>query len=139
MEKVLEQNLVMDIIALHGRIQKKIGGSLSIHGIGFSEFQVLRQLVNAPNNQMRRVDLAEQVGLTASGVTRLLNPMEKIGLVEKQINPRDARVSLVALSSAGQRIYDEAQISFEASSSSLFDRLGKAKLTTFSKLVEQLI
>ncbi len=139
MTRALEQNLVMNIIALHGKIQKRVGGSLSVHGIGFSEFQVLRQLVNAPNNQMRRVDLAEQVGLTASGVTRLLNPMEKIGLVDKQVNPRDARVSLVALSSAGKRIYDEAKVSFEASSATLFDALGKTKLTNFSKLVEQLI
>lgn len=50
---------------------------------------------------MRRIDLADSVGLSPSAVTRLLAPMEKPGLVEKEANPRDARVSLVKLSTAG--------------------------------------
>ena len=62
---------------------------------------------------MRRIELAESVGLTASGVTRLLLPMEKIRLIEKERNPRDARVSLVKLSATGQQILSEAQLTFE--------------------------
>ncbi|MDZ7871614.1 MAG: MarR family transcriptional regulator [Rheinheimera sp.] len=48
----------------------------------------------------RRSDLVELVGLSPSGITRLLLPLEKIGRVEKERNPRDARVSLVILSEA---------------------------------------
>jgi DNA-binding MarR family transcriptional regulator len=132
----IEDQLVMNITSLHSKIQKRIGGALSIHGIGFSEYQVLEQLVGAANQHMRRVDLAEQVGLTASGVTRLLNPMEKIGLITKQENPRDARVSLVALSEAGQRIYNEAKVSFESASSALFEPLNKASLSKLCELIK---
>lgn len=57
---------------------------------------------------MRRIDLAEKIGLTASGVTRILLPMEKIGLVSREINERDARVSYVLLASGGKAKLSEA-------------------------------
>ena len=135
MTKHKEGGLVMSIINLHNKIQKRIGGALSVHGVGLSEYLVLHQLSIAPNQKMRRIDLAEQVGLSPSGITRLLNPMEKIGLVEKEENPRDARVSLVALSSAGKRVYDEVQTSFEYASAALFEPLDSKRRGTLSELV----
>ena len=136
MTKYKEDELVMSIINLHSKIQKRIGGALSLHGVGLSEYLVLHQLFIAPNQKMRRVDLAEQVGLSPSGVTRLLNPMEKIGLIEKEDNPRDARVSLVALSIAGKRVYEETRLSFQCASTSLFEPLDSKRLGTFSELLK---
>jgi DNA-binding MarR family transcriptional regulator len=52
---------------------------------------------------MRRGDLAEKLGLTASGVTRLLLPMEKIGLVRREADKSDARVSYVVLGAGGKQ------------------------------------
>ncbi len=46
--------------------------------------------------------------MSASGITRLLNPMEKNKLIEKEVNPRDARVSFVKLSSAGIELLNNA-------------------------------
>lgn len=108
-----EGKLVLALMQLQSRIQRRLGSTLSAHGISVTEFMVLRQLSLAPGRTMRRVDLAENVGLSASGVTRLLNPMEKIGLVQKEENARDARVSLVALSEAGQRTLDDASTTFQ--------------------------
>ncbi|UUZ55216.1 MarR family transcriptional regulator [Massilia sp. H-1] len=50
-----------------------------------------------PGGRIRRVDLAERVSLTASGVTRTLLPLEKIGLVTRQSDPRDARVGFAVI------------------------------------------
>ena len=136
MANCTESCLVMSIVNLHSKIQKRVGGALSIHGVGLSEYLVLHQLFIAPGQTMRRVDLAEQVGLTPSGITRLLNPMEKIGLIEKEKNPRDARVSLVSLSIAGKRVYQEAQISFQHASTTLFEQLDAKRLGRFSELVK---
>ncbi len=82
---------------------------------------------------MRRIELAEHVGLSASGVTRLLAPMEKIKIVEKELNPRDARQSLVKLSKTGQQLYKEARVSFEHCANSL---LGNLNENQQQKLVE---
>jgi DNA-binding MarR family transcriptional regulator len=136
MTKHTEGELVMNIINLQSKIQKRIGGALSVHGVGLSEYLVLHQLFIAPGQKMRRVDLAEQVGLSPSGITRLLNPMEKIGLIEKEENPRDARVSLVTLSIAGKRIYEETSISFQYAATALFESLDSKRLGSFSELVK---
>lgn len=66
-------------------------------GISLNECIILSSLLQAPENKMRRIDLAEKIGFTPSGITRLLLPMEKIGLVLREKNEHDARVSYVIL------------------------------------------
>lgn len=77
-------------------------------GIGFNDFVILYYLSQAPGERMRRIDLAEKVALSASGVTRMLLPMEKIGLVKREASDLDARVSYVKLAPGGKRILEEA-------------------------------
>lgn len=134
----IEAELVINVINMQNKIQKKIGTALSAHGISLSEYLVLNQLYTATNQKMRRSDLAEKVGLSPSGVTRLLNPMEKIGLIAKEDNPRDARVSLVVISEAGKKIIEEAKVSFEYESSLLFESIDKEKLGVLSDLLKVL-
>ena len=78
------------------RLDSRLGG------LGLTELIILYHLSQAEGKKMRRIDLAEKVGLTASGVTRLLLPMEKIGLISKEVNQNDARVSFVVLAPGGQ-------------------------------------
>lgn len=75
----------------------------SLGGLGFNEFIILHHLSQAENEKMRRIDLADKLGLTASGVTRILLPMEKVGLVKKEVNKDDARSSLVIIAPGGKR------------------------------------
>jgi DNA-binding MarR family transcriptional regulator len=74
------------------------------HGISFADFQILNHLQLAPEGKLRRVDLAERVGLSASGVTRALLPLEKIGLVARESDPRDARVGLALITETGREL-----------------------------------
>jgi DNA-binding MarR family transcriptional regulator len=60
---------------------------------------------------LRRVDLAERLGVTASGVTRSLLPLEKLGLVERQPDPRDARVGYALITDAGKGLLANALVS----------------------------
>lgn len=135
MSRRIESGLVLNAINLQTKIQRQVGGSLSAHGIGLSEYLVLNQLYKTPTHKMRRRDLAEEVGLSPSGITRLINPMEKIGLVEKEENPRDARVSLVALSTAGKKIYEEAQVSFAQASSGIFESLSPKQINALDEIL----
>src|SRR5947207_14762677 len=73
-----------------------------------SDFDVLIQLYHAPEHAMRRVDIARQVLLTASGITRLLDGLERCGLVAKQACATDARVSYAVLTGAGLRKVEAA-------------------------------
>lgn len=77
-------------------------------GIGFSDFLILFHLRHSKEEKIRRTDLADAMGLTASGITRLLAPMEKIGLIKRESNAMDARVSYVVLAPGGKRMLEEA-------------------------------
>lgn len=80
----------------------------SLGGLSFNEFIILYYLSQATEEKMPRINLAEKIGLTASGVTRLLAPMEKIGLIKREANALDARVSLVMLAPGGRQKLTEA-------------------------------
>jgi DNA-binding MarR family transcriptional regulator len=135
----LTTELVMSLSSLHSKLIKKIDQRLSAHGISFTEFMVLSRLDAAPDKTLRRIDLAESVGLSASGVTRLLSPMEKIKLVQKEVNPRDARVSLVKLSRTGERVFKEALVSFEESAGSFMEALNDKQLAKLLELTKTLL
>jgi DNA-binding MarR family transcriptional regulator len=108
----LKNEVMMSLWMNSAALTRNMDGALnSVHGIGYTEYIVLHNLYNAHEQSMRRIDLANATCRTASGITRMLKPMEKIGLVEKADNPRDARVSLIKISDAGSRVYQEATLS----------------------------
>lgn len=114
--------------ALHSRLSKRLGLALSIHGISLSEFLVLHELASAPSNTLNRITLANAINLSASGVTRLLNPLEKLHLVEKQKNARDARVSLVRLTETGSETYQNAKVTYTQTAKSMLNSIDSAQL-----------
>ena len=135
----MNQKIIQHIIQLHQKYTRKLDQQLSFHGISLSEFQILKALQAAPEQTMRRVDLANQVGLTASGITRLLAPMEKIKLVSKQANPRDARVSLIRLTKAGGTIFRDAQTTVDNVCQDINLRMSKQQQQKLSTLLESLL
>lgn len=115
---------------------RRFNGGLD--GLGFNEFTILLHLSLAPDKKMRRIDLAEKIGLTASGVTRMLAPMEKIGLIKREAAARDARVSYVAITSSGQRNLDETLDKAELFSEKIFPPAKIEKLAGLSDLLIEL-
>ncbi|MFG2307321.1 MarR family winged helix-turn-helix transcriptional regulator [Streptomyces sp. NPDC048566] len=96
--------------ALAKRFDASLGG---LHGVSLSDFTLLLRLSQAPGERMRRVDLAEALGLTASGVTRGLVPLERIGLVRRDTDARDARVAYAALTPTGRERLAEMRVTAE--------------------------
>ena len=131
--------LVMDLSSLQSKILKRLEGQLSVHGISFTEFQVMARLDSAPDQTMRRIELAESVGLSASGVTRLLAPMEKRKLVQRQANKRDARVSLVQLSDMGEQLFKDALTTYEHTTATFMQALDGEQLKQMNELTEKLL
>src|SRR3954464_2918292 len=88
-------------------------------GLGFSDFVILYHLHRSPEGQMRRVDLADKLGMTASGITRPVAPLEKLGIVKRVASDHDGRVVYVALAPGGKRLFSEALESAEENSHNL--------------------
>ena len=133
MNDVSDDTMLMGLAGGLSRAQRTLGHTLSVHGIGFSEYHVLWHLDRAEGHALRRIDLAERLGLSASGITRLVNPMEKIGLVARQSLPRDARVSLVALTKTGKRIFAESSVAFQARAGELLGGLSASERRAVGK------
>lgn len=100
----------------------------SVHGLSFGDFTLLLHLSQAPNGRLRRVDLADKVGLTASGVTRSLIPLEKIGLVAREADSRDARVGYAVLTPTGKKLLKNALLSAQNISTELLEATPKDAL-----------
>lgn len=135
MEKIsflLQQNYIGTLIG------KKLDLALSVHGISSTEFIVMYNLNSAQDMKLSRIALAEKIALTASGITRLLLPMEKIGLVEKNVNPRDARQSLVSLTQSGQKILQDAITTVEYAAETYFSLLNEDEISTLFSLLNRL-
>ncbi|WP_051944324.1 MarR family winged helix-turn-helix transcriptional regulator [Streptacidiphilus rugosus] len=107
------------------------------HGISYADFQVLLHLGAAPGGRLRRVDLAAALGLTASGVTRGLGPLERIGLVEREKDPRDARVAYAALTATGRTMLADMTLSAEEVAADWFEtaRWGEGEVATLATLL----
>ncbi|MFH9090722.1 MarR family winged helix-turn-helix transcriptional regulator [Streptomyces sp. NPDC017673] len=103
--------------ALVRRFDARLGG---LHGVSLADFTLLLRLGQAPGGRMRRVDLAEALGLTASGVTRGLAPLERIGLVTREADARDARVAYAALTGTGRRRLTEMRATAEETATEVF-------------------
>ena len=112
----------------HAALTRELGARLEAeHGLTMSDFDVLIQLFHAPEHAMRRIDIARQVLLTPSGITRLLDGLERCGLVAKKSCESDARVSYAVLTEEGLRKITVARESHSADVEALFGAALNAK------------
>ena len=109
------------------------------HGLTVVGYEALLLLSRARDQAMRRVDLAEGLGLTPSGVTRLLDGLEREGLVGKRTCNADARVSYAVLTEAGREKLERASCSHVGSVRALFEeRYTPEELETLAELLGRL-
>jgi DNA-binding MarR family transcriptional regulator len=113
-------------------------GLSSLHGLSFADFMILYYLERAPGGKLRRVDLAERLGLTASGVTRSLLPLEKLGLVTRQPDPRDARVGYALLTDAGVQLLGYALTSVRSIAQDATEQAAAEEIEAASSLLARL-
>jgi DNA-binding MarR family transcriptional regulator len=81
---------------------------MGAHGLTLSDYDVLVQLARAPECTLRNIELAKAVVLTRSGVTRLVDGLERDGLVARASCPSDKRGTLIQLTNEGVRRLREA-------------------------------
>jgi DNA-binding MarR family transcriptional regulator len=112
---------------------------LNGHGLTLNDYEVLLHLARADGGRMRRIDLANSVLLTASGITRLLEGLERAGYVEKANCLSDGRVSYAKLTEAGRAKLREASVTHLAGIDERFtSRFSEGELDTLTELLSRL-
>ncbi|HZZ00816.1 MAG TPA: MarR family transcriptional regulator [Candidatus Baltobacteraceae bacterium] len=116
-------------------LETRIGGH---HGLGFSELRLLRALADAPEQRLRPTDLAADLEITASGVTRAILPLEKRGIVKRSSDPQDARSSRVTLTAAGRVLVEQASATASESTAKLMRRLSVGQIKQLERLLTEI-
>jgi DNA-binding MarR family transcriptional regulator len=124
----------------HSAITRELSAQLQReHGLTLNDYEVLLHLSHAEGGMMRRVDLAQTVLLTASGITRLLEGLERGGFVCKETCSSDARVSYAKLTEEGAQKLSDAAITHLRGIDELFlGRYSDAELATLAELLSRL-
>lgn len=122
-------------------IKARLAGEFSaVHGLSVNEFFLLMHLEQAENHRLPRVELAKRMHVSASTVTRMAAPMEKIKLLSRQADSRDARLSFVVLTKAGLKKTEEARTTFAKQAGYVFeDRWAKKELDQLSTLLYRIV
>ena len=127
-------------LATHSAITHELEARLmGAHGLTLSDYDVLVQLARAPEGKLRNIDLAKAVVLTRSGVTRLVDGLEKDGLVARSSCPSDKRGTFVSLTSVGLARLREATSTHVEGVRELFvERLGEEGVAQMDALLRSL-
>lgn len=132
---------VLRLLQAGDAIKARLAGEFSsIHGLSVNEVFLLMQLENAALHRLSRVELARRLHTSASTVTRMAAPMEKLGLVTRQSDARDARLAFVVLTDAGLEKVKEARVTFGKQAGYVFrDRWSDDDIATLSDLLGRLV
>ena len=128
------------LLRAHASLTRSLSAQLvAEHGLTINDYEALLHLSRTEGGQMKRVELAQQLILTPSGVTRLLDGLEGAGWVTKGTCPSDARVTYAVLTEEGREKLETASRSHIAQVRAVFDeRFSKSELETLAALLGRL-
>jgi DNA-binding MarR family transcriptional regulator len=124
----------------HAAITRELSAQLQReHGLTLNDYEVLLHLSHAEDGRLRRVDLAERILLTASGITRLLEGLERSGFVRKENCASDARVAYAKITDDGVEKLRSASVTHLGGIDDLFtSRYSGSELATLAELLARL-
>lgn len=131
---------VLALLQAQARLEQRFSSGLgAVHGLGLREVLLLLHVEHADGGRLSRVDLAKRLSTSPSTVTRMTQPLEKIGLVGREANPRDARLSYVVLTDAGRTAVANARATLERMAAAAFaDRWTTAEVASLAALLGRL-
>jgi DNA-binding MarR family transcriptional regulator len=128
------------LLRAHACLAKRLDSELEhAHGLPMSSYEVLHHLEETTGGRMRMCELAEQAQLSRSGLTRLVDRMERDGLVERCSCEHDARGSYACLTHAGRERLQEARGTHLAViRDQFFSHVSELELSTLADMWERI-
>ena len=128
------------MLRAHAELTRALDAQLArVHKLALSSYEVLLFLADAPEGRMRMSDLAESVLLSRSGLTRLVDRLEREGLLKRERCESDARGLFAEITPAGRELFDAARRTHLDGVRALFlDRYSRDELRTLGGLWRKL-
>jgi DNA-binding MarR family transcriptional regulator len=113
-----------EIEATHARVREALNRALQRqHQLSLSEYEVLRQLISDPDGRYRMQDLADEIHLSQSALSRLVQRLEEGGLAKRGVCEHDRRGVWACITDRGRETQQRAEATHLAA---LGDTLGAA-------------
>lgn len=99
----------MALLDAHSRLTGTLEAELERqHGLSLAQYEVLYRLSEAPGGRLRLNELTSHARMTKSGVSRLVDRMERGGLIGTETCPSDRRGAFAVLTPHGRSIFGQA-------------------------------
>ncbi len=128
-------------LVAHAHVTRQLGVELEAEQqLPLASYDVLVQLAEAPGRAQRMSELAQSVLLSRSGVTRLVDRLQREGMVERQACQDDARGTLAVLTDAGLARLSRAWVTHQRGvREHVVDRFTGHELETLTALLGRLV
>jgi DNA-binding MarR family transcriptional regulator len=127
------------MLRVHSDLTRELDAELTDrHGLPLTSYEVLLFLADSPDGRMRMSELADSVLLSRSGLTRLVDRLERHGLLERERCEEDARGYFAAITDRGREVFAEARRTHLAGVRERFlSRFSRQDLRTLGELWEK--
>jgi len=138
--QVSAQTVFVKLLHAHGSMMRAIEARLlAQHGLSANDFEALVHLSHAEEGALRRIDLAEALRLSPSGVTRLLDGLQREGLTCNRSCETDARVTYAMITDKGREALREAAETHAAACEELIGaHMAEGELDDLAGLLDRL-
>lgn len=124
----------------HAQLTRRLEHELQAEqSMALADYDVLVQLALAGDRRLRMSELADRLLLSRSGITRLVDRLERDGLVERMTCESDRRGQWAALTDAGhQRLRNASPTHLRGVAEHFLDRIPHEELETLRRTLERI-
>ena len=128
------------LLRAHACLAKRLDAELDqAHGLPMTSYEVLHHLDDALGGRMRMRDLAEQAQLSRSGLTRLVDRLEREELLVRCSCEHDARGSYACLTERGRERLEDARVTqLAVVREHFFSRFSELELSVLADMCERI-
>jgi DNA-binding MarR family transcriptional regulator len=128
------------LLRAHASLAKMLDAELEEqHGLPMTSYEVLHFLAGSERGRMRMCDLAEQAQMSRSGLTRLVDRLERDGLLERCSCEHDARGAYACLTDLGrERLRAARSTHLAVVREQFFSRFSERELSALAELWDRI-
>lgn len=132
-----DRSLPMALLRAREAVMKKFTPALREHGLSAQQWRVIRALVE--EDALDASELAERCALLMPSLSRILQNLDRRGLILRQVDASDQRRTLISITPAGRELFQALSPVNEARYAYITRRFGYGKLELLYELLDELV
>ncbi len=132
----LENSIAFEVMHIYRRLLQRGSQAMERMNIGVGQVPILTLL--SENGTMTQRQIAEEIRVTPATICGTMKRMEKAGLVRREANEKDGRVSCISLTEEGRVRMTEAKAAIDQSHSEMLSNFSEEELRTLYNFVSRM-